>query len=111
MKFFAVFLCFYFSALTVLPSVRAVKMYFSENCTINTEKGTPTGCEKGKIIMNLNFNPVQFVASAINLKSEKADYFEIRNSEVTRFVKVFIAQYKSAIWQPPKIFSLFNIRI
>lgn len=111
MKFSAVFLCFYFAALTVLPSVRAVKMHFAENCTINTEKGEPTGCEKGKILMNLNFNPVQFVPSAINLKSEKADFIEIRNNEAIRYVKVFIAQYKSAIWQPPKIFSLFNIRI
>ena len=59
MKFFAYIFCFYLFALTTLPSVRAIKIQFSEKCQSSCQKNTsnnqePSGCEKGKIIMNLS---------------------------------------------------------
>jgi starvation-inducible outer membrane lipoprotein len=38
MKFFAYLLCFYLFALTALPSVRAIKMQFSEKCQSTCQK-------------------------------------------------------------------------
>lgn len=110
MKFFAYLLCFYLTALTTLPSVRAIKMQLSENCQSSCQKtnpktGAPSGCEKGKIIMNLSFNPVHYVASPSVLNNDKEDFIEIVSSQNTHYKEVFLSQYKSSIWQPPKIFS------
>ena len=38
MKFFAYIFCFYLFALTTLPSVRAIKMQFSEKCQSSCQK-------------------------------------------------------------------------
>ena len=64
MKFLVHIICFYLLLLVTLPSVRAVKMLVNENCeqTCNKSGTESSGCEKGKIIMSLNFSPVQFVA-------------------------------------------------
>ena len=111
MKFFACIISLYIIALTTLPSVRAIKMQFSEKCQSvcqknNPKTGEPTGCEKGKIIMNLSFNPVHYETSQSFLNSNKTAFIEIATQENTTYKKVFISQYKGSIWQPPKIFSL-----
>ena len=76
MKFFAYLIAFYIIALTTLPSVRAIKMQFSEKCESvckknESKKDESSGCEKGKIIMNLSFNPVHCEISQSFLNSNK----------------------------------------
>ena len=63
MKFSVHILCVYLLLLVALPSVRAMKMLVSENCeqTCHKSGSESSGCEKGKIIMSLNFSPVQFI--------------------------------------------------
>lgn len=109
MKFFAYILCFYLVALTTLPSVRAMKIQFSEkhqsSCQKNnTKTGEPSGCEKGKIIMNLSFNPVHHTISQSFLNTDKISFIEIPGKGNIIYTAVFISQYKNSIWQPPKIF-------
>ena len=71
MKFSVHILCVYLLLLVALPSVRAMKMLVSENCeqTCHNSDSESSGCEKGKIIMSLNFSPVQFV-SELDFKPE-----------------------------------------
>lgn len=110
MKFFAYIFCFYLFALTALPSVRAMKMQFSEKCQStcnngNSETGKSSGCDKGKIIMNLNFNPVHYETSKSIFNCSKIDFIDLACKENNSYKEVFISQYKSSIWQPPKIIS------
>lgn len=111
MKYFATIFCFYLFALTALPSVRAIKMQFSDKSQSSCQKNNSnnqesSGCEKGKIIMNLSFNPVYYETSQSFYKSKKNIFIQIDKEENITYKKVFIAQYKSSIWQPPKIFSV-----
>jgi hypothetical protein len=111
MKFFAYIFCFYLFALTTLPSVRAIKMQFFEKCQSSCQKNTsndqePAGCAKGKIIMNLSFNPVHFETSQSFSNNLKFAFAEIATEENIAYKNVFISNYKNSIWQPPKIFSL-----
>jgi hypothetical protein len=111
MKFLACIFCFYLFALTTLPSVRAIKMQFFEKCQSSCQKKDsndqePSGCEKGKIIMNLSFNPVHFEASQSFSNNSKFAFAEIATEENIAYKNIFISQYKNSIWQPPKIFSL-----
>ena len=111
MKFFAYIFCFYLFALTTLPSVRAIKMQFSEKFQSSCQKNNsnnqePAGCEKGKIIMNLSFTPVHFETSQSFSNNSKFAFAEIAIEENIAYKNVFISKYKNSIWQPPKIFSL-----
>ena len=105
MKFLVHILCFYLLLLVTLPSVRAVKMLASENCeqTCNKSGSASSGCEKGKIIMSLNFSPVQFVAE-LDFKPEISfPEFKIEK-EQSNYEKIFISKYQHSIWHPPKFF-------
>ena len=105
MKFLVHILCFYLLLLVTLPSVRAMKMLASENCeqTCNKSGSESSGCEKGKIIMSLNFSPVQFV-SEFNFKPEITfSEFQI-DKEQSNYEKIFISKYQHSIWHPPKFF-------
>ena len=82
MKFLVYIFCFYLFALTALPSVRAIKMQFSENCQSSCQKNTsntdePSGCEKGKIIMNLSFYPVYYETSQSLSHVKENIFFQI----------------------------------
>lgn len=108
MKFFTYIVCFYLFALMALPSVRAMKMHFSEKCQSscqknNPETGEPSGCDKGKIIMNLSFTPVHYILSQIIFTNDKIAFNATVEKANSTYEKVFISQYKSSIWQPPKI--------
>ena len=108
MKFFAHIFCFYLFALTALPSVRAIKMQFSEKCQSSCQKSNsnnqePSGCEKGKIIMNLSFNPVHFETSKSFSNNSKFAFAEIATEDNIAYKNVFISKYKNSIWQPPKV--------
>jgi hypothetical protein len=110
MKFFAYLLCFYLTALTVLPSIRAIKMQLSEKCQstcqkMNSDNDEQSGCEKGKIIMNLSFNPVHYISSNKVTNNDKIEFIEVIVKDPIVYREVFISNYKNSIWQPPKIFS------
>ena len=103
MKFLVHILCFYLLLLVTLPSVRAMKMLASENCeqTCNKSGSASSGCENGKIIMSLNFSPVQFVGE-LDFKPEIIfPEFQIEK-EQSNYEKIFISKYQDSIWHPPK---------
>ena len=97
----------YLMALTTLPSVRAMKMFVSQECqnTCHNSEESNSGCEKGKVIMNLNFSPSQFVAE-ISLKNIILIPVFYSEKEKSNYEKIFISQYYMSIWQPPKIINL-----
>lgn len=105
MKFSVHILCVYLLLLVALPSVRAMKMLTSQNCeqTCHTSSSESSGCEKGKIIMSLNFSPVQFVGE-LDFKPEITfPEFKIEK-EQSNYEKIFISRYQHSIWHPPKFF-------
>lgn len=110
MKIFASILFVYIMALTALPSVRAIRITFVGKCKAATEQkaadtADPAGCQKGKIIMTLNFSPIQYF-NAPMVHSEPYSYAlaSVKKERLT-YHKVFIDQYHNQIWQPPKIIS------
>lgn len=107
MKFFAVLLCFYFSALTALPTVKVMKEHFVGKCQTNCEKSsTPkdhseSGCQKDKCLLNLvvnNFNFVLFNQSFLI----KTVFYPFKKLEETLFHTNLISNYNVNIWQPPE---------
>lgn len=87
-----------------LPSVRALKIQFGKSCeTTQCENQTNSGCEKSKIIMNLNFSPVQFVAEQKIPESNFNFDFITTQKENLFYYKIFIPRYINSIWHPPKI--------
>lgn len=95
----------YLMALTTLPSVRAMKMFVSQECqnTCHNSEESNSGCEKGKVIMNLNFSPTQFVAE-ISLKEIILIPDFYTEKEKSNYEKIFIPKYQHSIWHPPKFF-------
>jgi len=96
--------------LTALPSVRAMKLQFigqcQSHCTKEMQKTTePGGCEKGKIIMSLSFNPVQYTTTTW-IPATTTLVVPTTKEQITSFKKVFLSRFKDAIWQPPKISAL-----
>ena len=105
MKFLVHILCIYLLLLVALPSVRAIKMLASENCeqTCHKSSSDSSGCEKGKIIMSLNFSPVQFVGELDFQPEITFSEFKIEK-EQSNYEKIFISKYQDSIWHPPKLF-------
>lgn len=105
MKFSVHILCIYLLLLVALPSVRAIKMLASENCeqTCHNLDSESSGCEKGKIIMSLNFSPVQFVAELDFSAEILSPEFNTEKDKST-YEKIFIQKYQHSIWHPPKFF-------
>ena len=105
MKFSVHILCFYLLLLLTLPSVRAMKMFVSQECqnTCHNAEESNSGCEKGKVIMNLNFSPTQFVAE-ISLKEIILIPDFYTEKEKSNYEKIFIPKYQYSIWHPPKFF-------
>lgn len=109
MKIFASLLFIYIMALTALPSVRAIRITFGK-CHAATEQNTtenndPAGCHKGKIIMTLNFSPIQYFNQAVVHNEPYSYALASLKKERSTYCKVFIDQYHNQIWQPPKIIS------
>jgi hypothetical protein len=96
-------------ALTVLPSVRAVKITMGKCLTAtqknSTDHSDTEGCQKGKIIMTLNFYPIQYFNDAVLYNAVVTNPFESIKKEKLNYKKFFIDQYHNSIWQPPKIIS------
>lgn len=111
MKIFVNIFTFYLLALTILPSVRAVKLYFHEKCESGynakiLNKQENSSCEKSKIIMSLSFEPLKYeTANSFDIIST-IPFLEISKKEIAIYKEVFISQYNISIWQPPKIINL-----
>ena len=92
----------YLIVLTALPSVRAVKLQFENNCEKTCDNSEQNGCEKGKFVMGLNFSPLQIIKSyAYNLNLDFF-YFELKK-EASFYDAFFVSNYQNNIWHPPKV--------
>jgi hypothetical protein len=80
-------------------------MLASENCeqTCHNLDSESSGCEKGKIIMSLNFSPFQFVAE-LDFSAEILSPEFNTEKEKSNYEKIFIPKYQHSIWHPPKFF-------
>ena len=110
MKFLAILLCFYFNALTIIPSVKAIKMQFAKKELVSCNKSNsdcePTkGCEKEKCLLNFNFSSSSFIVFATAYNFTNNTIF-IRKKENSLYHKNFISNYNVTIWQPPELFLL-----
>ena len=110
MKFFAILLCFYFNALTILPSVKAIKMQLAQKEQVSCNKSKsdcePTkGCEKEKCLLNFNFSSSSFIVFAAAYNFTNNTIF-IPKKENSSYHKNFISNYNVTIWQPPESFLL-----
>ena len=92
MKYLAFFMFFYFSALTVLPAVKVVKMHFAENCESSCHKNKTSetndgGCQKEKCLLNFSMNSYTYVlfSNAYEFKNETR-----RERRVTLFLPQFL---------------------
>jgi hypothetical protein len=104
MKIFASIMCFFIIAVTVLPSVRAIKKTFGESCNHKSANNeVPYSCEKEKIISNLSFNPLQIVDGNQLFITLTVHLFETSEKGKSNHKKIFIDQFQNKIWQPPKI--------
>lgn len=108
MKYLAFFMFFYFSALTVLPAVKVVKMHLAENCKSSCHKNKPSepnegGCQKEKCLLNFSINSYTYVLFS-NAYEFKNEAIFIPKKENIEYHKNFIEHYNVAIWQPPKSF-------
>ena len=106
MKFFAILLCFYFNALTILPSVKAIKMQFAQKEQVSCNKSNsdcePTkGCEKEKCLLSYSLNSPTFLVFASTYSFVNNISF-IPKKENSLYHKNFISNYNVTIWQPPE---------
>jgi hypothetical protein len=107
MKLFAYIFCFYLTSLISLPSVRVLKMQWNDSCISSCTKSdfnTDKNCEKGKIIMSLNFTPVSYITTKIYTATPQ-NFVITSKKEKIFYHKNLLSNYQNTIWQPPKIIS------
>lgn len=101
MKLKVYILFIYLIALTTLPSVRAIKLQFSNNHEQSCNTSEKNECENGKFVMGLNFSPVQVIHEIYYSLKTIMPYFELKKE--TSFYEVFfVSIYQNTIWHPPK---------
>jgi hypothetical protein len=93
--------------LTVSPTVSVIKMHFAQKnqscCQKNPcKKEIPSGCDKEKCVLNLNFNISQFIVSKLKYDFIR-NSFEVVKQKIISFDKRLISNYSYSIWQPPEI--------
>ena len=108
MKYFAILLCFYFNALTILPTVRAIKVHFTEkhqmSCNSSKSDNEPIkGCEKEKCLLSYSLNSPTFLVFT-STYTFTINLVFISKTETTLYHKNFISNYIETIWQPPESF-------
>lgn len=101
MKFKVCLLFIYLVSLTVLPSVRAMKLQFGEVSEQTCDSSEPVECDKGKLVMSLNFSPLQFVNELNFIFKNIVFDFDLRK-ETSFYESFFIPIYQNSIWHPPK---------
>ena len=107
MRMITVLFCFFLFVLMALPSVRVVKIQFSEGCQSSCDKSNfenNDGCENGKIIMSLNFTPVSYITTKIYTATPQNFVITYKKEKIF-YHKNLISKYQNTIWQPPKIIS------
>lgn len=109
MRFFVVLLCLYFSLLTLLPTVKVVKMYVAEKhqmcCNKSDSDCDSKGCEKEKCLLNYSLNTPTFLVFTTNYSFINNLVF-IPKKENIFYHKNFISNYNVTIWQPPESFLM-----
>ncbi len=61
----------------------------------------PSGCNKDKCVLNLNFTPSQFIVSKVQYGFIR-NSFEIEKKQIVTFQKRITSNYNNTIWQPPE---------
>lgn len=103
MRYISYLLFTYLMVLHTLPSVRAVKLILNYETHNTCKSSEPVNCDKGKVIMNLNFSPLQFV-NELNIKSALSITEFQLTKEQSSYEKIFISKFQNSIWHPPKFF-------
>lgn len=109
MRIFAILLCIYFNALTLLPTVRVVKMYIAEKhqmcCNKTSSDCDSKGCEKEKCLLSYSLNSPTFLVSNTTYSFVNNQVY-IPKKENIVYHKNFISSYNVTIWQPPESFLM-----
>ncbi|MGV7106148.1 hypothetical protein [Flavobacterium sp. U410] len=93
-------LIFYFFAITLLPSVRALRLQYGSK--LEQKCNHEETCEMGKLVADLNFSAVQFVKEMTIVPKE---YFvsEYSQEQQQFFYVLFVkSPLENSIWRPPK---------
>lgn len=101
MKFKVYLLFIYLIILTALPSVRAMKLQFVANHNQTCNSSEPIECEKGKLVMSLNFSPLQFINEFNYSFKNTVLYFDLKK-ETSFYESSFLSFHQNSIWHPPK---------
>ena len=106
MKYCALFLFVYFSALTVLPTVKAMKSHFASTTEStchknNSAEETNGACQKEKCLLNFNMNQYTYVLFTNHFELKNNTLF-VPQKENVEYHKNFISFYDVTIWQPPE---------
>jgi hypothetical protein len=103
MKMRITLFCFYFLLLMAIPTIKVVKSHLgcASICCKEQKSEIPKGCQKGKCILNFNFNTGQFIGQqeqnvTLNNESETIEKNQLN------YEKNFIPNYTNIIWHPPK---------
>jgi hypothetical protein len=108
MKYFALFVFFYFSALTILPTVKVMKLHFATSSKSschrsNSSEETNGACQKEKCLLNFSINNYTYVLFS-NTFELKNNVLFVPKAEKIAYQKNFISNYNATIWQPPESF-------
>lgn len=107
MKFFAFTICLYITVLTILPSVKAIKMTYFETCQMScssndSDRDLPNGCGKEKCLLNFNLNSATFLVFTTDYQLSKA-FLNNALKEKIHYHKSLKSKFRVTIWQPPEI--------
>lgn len=108
MKYFALLVFFYFSALTVLPAVKVMKLHFAASSESschrnNSPEETSGACQKEKCLLNFSINNYTYVLFSNTFELKNSVLF-VPKAENIEYQKNFISNYNATIWQPPESF-------
>lgn len=94
-------LVIYLALITLLPTVRALKVQFGSNFELTCDKNEDFSCEKGKFVMSLNFSPVQIVKE-IGFSFSRIFYLPEKKSIDFYYESFIVSNFLHAVWHPPK---------
>lgn len=86
-----------------LPTINLVKSRLGcgSICSKENKSEMPKGCQKGKCILNFNFNTGQFLGQ----QEQSVSWNPVNQTmeqEQLNYAKNFIPNYTNTIWHPPK---------
>jgi hypothetical protein len=98
MKIRITLFCFYFLLLMAIPTIKVVKsqLGYDSKCCKEQKSEIPKGGQKGKCILNLNFNTGQFIAQQVQIVFFNHE-IEIVEKECLNCEKNFIPNYTNTI--------------